>query len=86
MINQFEINGYVKRQITELLEQRQMDLNTAMEDEAVNREIAALLYGGLPAMLRKFYSLNKFQGFFWEKRAFLTEHIANRLDAALKRG
>lgn len=86
MINQFEINGYVKRQITELLAQHQMDLNTAMADETVNREIAALLYGGLPAMLRKFYSLGKFQSFFWDKRAFLTGHIAARLDAAVKRG
>lgn len=69
-----------------MLAERETDLHAAMNDETLNREIAALLYAGLPAMLRKFYPLTKFQGFFWEKRDFLAEHIANRLQAAVKRG
>ena len=40
-MQQFEINNYIKKQITEYLEAKQCDLQIAMNDEQMNREFAA---------------------------------------------
>ena len=80
-MQQFEINNYIKKQISVYLEAKQCDLKTAMEDETMNRELAAILHKGFPTMVQKFYSLKKFETFLWEKRDFLYTHIQNRLDA-----
>lgn len=84
MIKQFEINNYVKRQINEYLTAKETDLKTAMDDETMNPELAAILHGGFPTMVQKIYSLNKFKTFFWDKRALLAEHIQARLEAAVE--
>lgn len=84
MIQQFEINKHVQKQLREFLDARQTDLQAAMQDETLNGEIAALLHAGFPMMVRKIYSLPKFQTFFWDKRNLLAVHIQNRLDAAAK--
>lgn len=80
-MQQFEINNYIKKQIGEYLDAKQCDLHTAMNDETMNRELAAILHKGFPTMVQKFYSLKKFETFLWEKREFLYTHIQARLDA-----
>lgn len=80
-MQQFEINNYIKKQIIEYLDAKQCDLHTAMNDEQMNRELAAILHKGFPTMIQKFYSLKKFEPFLWEKREFLYTHIQARLDA-----
>ena len=80
-MQQFEINNYIKKQITEYLEAKQCDLQIAMNDEQMNRELAAILHKGFPTMVQKFYSLKKFEAFLWEKREFLYTHIHARLQA-----
>ncbi|QMT31718.1 hypothetical protein [Alysiella filiformis] len=84
MINQFEISNYVKKQIQTYLSNKECDLATAMNDETMNADVAAILHDGFPTMVKKIYSLPKFQSFFWEKRELLQQHIANRLAAADK--
>lgn len=83
MIQQFEINNYVRRRIQEYLNSKNTDLKTAMDDETLNPEIAEILHAGFPTMVQKIYSLNKFKIFFGDKRALLTEHIRTRLETAI---
>lgn len=69
MIKQFEIHGGVKKELQAYLDARNTDLKTAMDSEERNREVAAIIHNGLPAMVRKIYSLEKMQKFFLgEKR------------------
>ena len=84
MINQFEISNYVKKQIDTLLTEKNINLKQAMADADINKEIAAILHSGFPKMVQKFYSLSKFETFFWEKRELLEEHITNRFSAMEK--
>lgn len=84
MINQFEINNYVKKQIQDYLAAKETNLDEAMQSETMNPEVAAILHDGFPTMVKKIYSLPKFQTFFWEKRDLLAQHIASRLAAADK--
>lgn len=79
MLNQFEINNYAKKRISEFLAEKQCDLKTAMDDEQLNPQIAAILHDGLPTMVKRIYSLNKMQTFFWEKRELLFTYIEGRL-------
>lgn len=80
-MQQFEISNYIKKQIGLYLEEKNTDLHTAMEDEQMNKELAAILHKGFPTMVQKFYSLKKFEVFLWEKREFLYTHIQARLEA-----
>lgn len=84
MINQFEINNYVKKQLDEYLSAKSLTLKAAMDDEASNKEVAAILHGGFPKMVQKIYSLAKFEVFFWEKRDLLHEHLRQRFEALEK--
>lgn len=79
MLKQFEINPYVGKQIQTYLDNINLSLKEAMDDENHNREIAALIHAGLPGMVRKIYGLNKMQTFFWEKKDLLQGFIAERL-------
>lgn len=81
MINQFEINHYVKKQINLFLSEHNITLKQAMDDEIHNKKIAEILHSGFPKMVQKIYSLPKFEKFLWEKRELLAEHIGNRLEA-----
>ncbi|QEY25291.1 hypothetical protein [Neisseria zalophi] len=85
MIKQFEIHGGVKKQLQEFLDGRNTDLKTAMDSEPLNREVAAIVHNGLPAMVRKIYSLEKMQKFFWEKKDLMVDYVAARLAAADKK-
>ncbi|OSI14625.1 hypothetical protein [Neisseria dumasiana] len=84
MIKQFEIHGGVKKELQAYLDERNTDLKTAMDSEERNREVAAIIHNGLPAMVRKIYSLEKMQKFFWEKKDLMVEFVAARLNAADK--
>lgn len=81
MINQFEINNYVKKQLDIYLAEKSLTLRQAMDDETTSKEVAAILHAGFPKMVQKIYSLAKFETFFWEKRDLLHEHLKNRLEA-----
>ncbi|XXQ69097.1 hypothetical protein ACKLNO_04330 [Neisseriaceae bacterium B1] len=83
-MQQFEIGNYAKKQLNEYLVDNNTTLKEAMNNEAQNPEIAAILHAGLPTMVRKIYSLPKFQTFFWEKRDLLEGYIAGRLVEVLK--
>lgn len=72
MIKQFEINAYVKKQLQAYLEGKNLSLKAAMDSEDTNREVAAIIHAGLPAMVQKIYSLGKMQTFFWEKKTCYT--------------
>lgn len=80
----FEINNYVKKLINEYLAEKNCDLRTAMFDENMNKDMAAILHKGFPTLMQKFYPLTKFETFLWEKREFLLEHIEARLLALEK--
>ncbi|OSI18242.1 hypothetical protein BWD09_03120 [Neisseria dentiae] len=85
MIKQFEIHGGVKKELQAYLDGQNTDLKTAMDNEALNRNVAAIIHNGLPAMVRKIYPLEKMQTFFWEKKDLMVEFVAARLAAADKK-
>lgn len=82
MIKQFEIHGGVKKELQSYLSERNTDLQTAMDSETLNRDVAAIIHNGLPAMVRKIYPLEKMQKFFWEKKELMLQFVAARLSAA----
>ncbi|MCP1661001.1 hypothetical protein [Neisseria perflava] len=84
-MKQFEINGGVKKQLNDYLAAEKTDLKTAMDDERRNGEIAAIIHAGLPMMVRKIYSLEKMQTFFWTKKDLMVEFVAMRLAGADKK-
>lgn len=86
MINQFEIGNYAKKRLNEYLAAQGTDIYAAMNGEESNREVAAILHEGFPTMVKKIYSLAKFQTFFWEKRELLATYVAGRLEEAAKPG
>ena len=85
MIGQFEIHGGVKKQLQTYLEEKGIDLKTAMDAEQTNGEVAAIVHEGLPAMVKKIYSLPKMQTFFWEKKDLMVDYVAQSLEAAEKK-
>ncbi|KPN71148.1 hypothetical protein [Neisseria sp. 83E34] len=85
MIGQFEIHGGVKKSLQEYLDGKGIDLQQAMDAEETNKEVAAIIHAGLPAMVRKIYSLSKMETFFWEKKGLMVEFVAQRLAAAEKK-
>ena len=84
-MKQFEINGGVKKAINDYLLAHGTDLKTAMDDEALNKQVAAIIHEGLPGMVRRIYSLEKMQTFFWEKKDLMVDYVAARLEAAEKK-
>lgn len=84
MIKQFEIGNYAKKRLNEYLAERNTDLKTAMDNEQSNKEIAAILHEGFPTMVKKIYSLPKFETFFWEKRELLATYVQARLSETVK--
>lgn len=78
-MQQFEIGNYAKKQLIEYLDQQQTTIQDAMNDTTHNAHMAEILHQNLPTMVRKIYSLPKFQTFFWEKRELLGQYVINRL-------
>lgn len=85
MLQQFEIHGGVQKKLQAYLAEKGIDLQTAMDSELTNNDIAAIIHEGLPLMIRKIYSLAKMQTFFWEKRELVVQYIAARLAASGKK-
>lgn len=83
-MKQFEINGGVKKRLNDYLAAQNTDLKTAMDSQATNAEVAAIIHEGLPMMVRKIYSLEKMKDFFWTKKDLMVEFVAMRLAAAEK--
>lgn len=83
-MQQFEIGNYAKKQLNQYLEEHHTTLKEAMNNETQNPQIAEILHAGFPTMVRKIYSLPKFQSFFWEKRDLLEGYIQSRLEEAIK--
>ena len=78
-MQQFSISNHTKNQIQQFLDERNVNLQTAMDDETMNRELAALLHAGLPAMVRKFYGRAKMEALFADKKDMIYTAIAQRL-------
>lgn len=79
-MQQFSISGETRKRIQEFLKDHSVDLATAMHDDALNKELAAILHAGLPAMVRKFYGVAKMEKLFVEQRDVLIEAIGKRLN------
>lgn len=85
MLNQFEIHGGVVKNLNAFLAEKAVDLKTAMDNEALNKEVAAIIHAGLPGMVRRIYSLQKIETFFWEKKDLMVDYVAARLEASAKK-
>ena len=53
MLKQFEIHGGVVKNLNAFLAEKNTDLQTAMDDEALNKQVAAIIHEGLPGMVRR---------------------------------
>lgn len=84
-MKQFEISSGVQKQLNDYLAAKGIDLKTAMNEEHTNGEVAAIIHGGLPMMVRKIYSLEKMKNFFWTKKELMVEFVAMRLASAGKK-
>ena len=69
-MKQFEISHSVRKALCDYLNTRNLNLKAAMDNETTNGEVAAIVHAGLPAMIRKIYSLEKMKTFFWTKKRF----------------
>lgn len=79
MLKSIELNSHVRNRLAEYLKGRGMDFQTAMQEEKGNKEIAAIIHGSLPTLVRKLYSEQKMQKFFWEKRDLIADYISHRM-------
>lgn len=84
-MKQFEISNSVRKALSNYLNTHNLNLKAAMDNETTNGEVAAIVHAGLPAMIRKIYSLEKMKTFFWTKKDLMMEFINMRLDAGDKR-
>ena len=85
-MKQFEISNSVRKELSNYLNTHNLNLKAAMDNETTNGEVAAIVHAGLPAMIRKIYSLEKMKTFFWTKKDLMMEFINMRLDAGDKKG
>lgn len=79
MLKSIELNSHIRNRLAEYLKGRGMDFQTAMQEEKGNKEIAAIVHSGLPTLVRKLYSEQKMQKFFWEKRDLIADYISRRM-------
>lgn len=84
-MKQFEISSGVQKQLNDYLAAKGIDLKTAMNEEHTNGEVAAIIHGGLPMMVRKIYPLEKMKNFFWTKKELMVEFVAMRLASGGKK-
>lgn len=78
MLKSIELNSHIRNRLAEYLKSRGLDFQTAMQEEG-NKEIAAIVHSGLPTLVRKLYSEQKMQKFFWEKRDLIADYISRRM-------
>ena len=67
-MKQFEISSSVRKALCDYLNTRNLNLKAAMDNETTNGEVAAIVHAGLPAMIRKIYSLEKMKTFFLDEK------------------
>lgn len=79
MLKSIELNSHIRNRLAEYLKSRGLDFQTAMQEEKGNKEIAAIIHGSLPVLVRKLYSEQKMQKFFWEKRDLIADYISRRM-------
>lgn len=79
MLKSIELNSHIRNRLAAYLKGRGMDFQTAMREEKGNKEIASIVYSGLPTLVRKLYSEQKMQKFFWEKRDLIADYISRRM-------
>ena len=84
-MKQFEISNSVRKALSNYLNTHNLNLKAAMDNETTNGEVAAIVHAGLPAMIRKIYSLEKMKTFFWTKKDLMMEFINMRLAAGDKK-
>ena len=84
-MKQLEIHGGVVKNFMAFGAARGIDLKTAMDAEETNKLVAAIIHEGLPGMVRRIYSQQKMQTFFWEKKDLMVDYVAARLEAAEKK-
>ena len=69
-MKQFEISNSVRKELSNYLNTRNLNLKAAMDNETTNGEVAAIVHAGLPAMIRKIYSFGKNENLFLDKKRF----------------
>ena len=74
-MKQFEISNSVRKELSNYLNTRNLNLKAAMDNETTNGEVAAIVHAGLPAM----------KTFFWTKKDLMMEFINMRLAAGDKK-
>nr|CBA09871.1 hypothetical protein NMW_2314 [Neisseria meningitidis alpha275] len=79
MLKSIEFNSHIRNRLAAYLKGRGLDFQTAMREEKGNKEIASIIHGGLPVLVRKLYSEQKMQKFFWEKRDLIADYISRRM-------
>ena len=53
MLKSIELNSHVRNRLAEYLKSRGLDFQAAMQEEQGNKEIASIVHGGLPVLVRK---------------------------------
>lgn len=79
MLKSIELNSHVRNRLAAYLKSRGIGFQTAMQEEEGNKEIAAIVHSGLPILVRKLYSEQKMQKFFWDKRDLIADYISSRM-------
>ena len=79
MLKSIELNSHVRNRLAEYLKSRGLDFQAAMQEEQGNKEIASIVHGDLPVLVRKLYSEQKMQKFFWEKKELIMTYIGQQL-------
>ena len=79
MLKSIELNSHVRNQLAEYLKSRGLDFQVAMQEEEGNKEIAAIVHSGLPTLVRKLYSEQKMQKFFWDKKELIMTYSGQQL-------
>ncbi|HEZ4680272.1 TPA: hypothetical protein WIU21_000159 [Neisseria meningitidis] len=79
MLKSIELNSHIRNRLAAYLKGRGLDFQTAMQEEKGNKEIASIVHSGLPTLVRKLYSEQKMQKFFWEKRDLIADYISRRM-------
>lgn len=79
MLKSIEFNSHIRNRLAAYLKGRGLDFQTAMREEKGNKEIASIIHGGLLVLVRKLYSEQKMQKFFWEKRDLIADYISRRM-------
>lgn len=82
MIKQFDINPDVRVTLQQYLDSKSLTLKEAMDQESTNNDVAVIIHGGLPTMVKKIYPEGKMKKLFWGKKDLIFDFISGRLQVA----